>query len=131
MIQKYNKSQDAGKFAEAMQYLEDNKGAFKLNLDYSRLRIQALLFHVNKIGRDSSEAMGIIKQIILELVDIVKVNFEQVKEEFYSILDFNELMISLVAWWVQTNQTVSDDLRNNADKFLSHLDDVSKKMNEE
>ena len=67
----------------------------------------------------------------MELIDIVKLNFENVKEEFYSILDFNELLISLVAWWVQNNETVDEDLRSNADKFLYFLNDVQGKMTTE
>ena len=39
MLQKYNKTKDNSKFEDAMKYLQDNKGAFKLSLDYSRLHI--------------------------------------------------------------------------------------------
>lgn len=114
-----------------MQYLQENKGAFKLILDYSRLRIQALLYFVHLIGRESEEAKVTLKQIIMELIEIVKVNFENVKEEFYSILDMNELLISLVAWWVQENKTVTDDLTQNADKFLYFLNETEGKMTAE
>lgn len=106
-----------------MQYLQDNKGAFRLILDYSRLRIQALLYFVHIIGRETEEAKATLKQIIMELITIVKVNFENVKEEFYSILDMHELLLSLVAWWVQANQTVSADYMNDPDKFEKLLND--------
>ena len=82
-----------------------------MELDYSRLRIQALLFYVHILGRDSEEAKVTLKQIIMELIEIVKINFENVKVEFYSILDMHELLISLVAWWVEKHQTVSDVIR--------------------
>lgn len=61
MLHKFNLTQDADKFKAALQYLEDNKGAFKLVLDYSRLRIQAFLFFVHKIGRETQEAKTTIK----------------------------------------------------------------------
>lgn len=61
MLHKFNLSSDSTKFHAALKYLEDNKGAFKLILDYSRLRIQALLFFVHKIGRDSDEAKSTLK----------------------------------------------------------------------
>lgn len=69
-------------------------------------------------GHETEEAKPTLKQIIMELIEIVKVNFENVSEEFYSILDMHELLISLVAWWVQANQTVSAAFTNDADKFV-------------
>lgn len=45
--------------------------------------------------------------MINELIQIVKVNFENVKEEFYSILDMHELLISLIVDWMNINNTVN------------------------
>ena len=51
-----------------MQYLEENKGAFKLILDYCRLRIQAQLYFVQISGRETNEAKNTLKKVILELI---------------------------------------------------------------
>ena len=96
-----------------MQYLEENKGAFKLILDYARLRIQAQLYFVHVIGRETDEAKNTLKSVILELLKIVKSNFDGVKKEFYSILDMHELLISLVTEWMTQNNTIPADLKSN------------------
>jgi len=101
LLQKFNKSKDPAKFEAALAYLTENKGAFKLILDYSRLRVQALMYFIHIIGPEEEAAKNTVKTIIKELIGVVKQNFENVKVEFYSILDMNELLISLVAQQVQ------------------------------
>ena len=124
MLHKFYLTKDATKFHAAIQYLQENKGAFKLVLDYSRLKIQALLYFVQIIGRDTEEAKSTLKQIIVELIQIVKVNFENVQQEFYSILDMHELLISLVVWWVDTFKTVNQNLKSNGDKMIQLLNEA-------
>lgn len=45
------------------------------------------------------------------------------KEEFYSILDMHELLISLVTDWINNNNTVTEELKADGDKMIQLLNE--------
>lgn len=93
LLRKFSVSQDPAKFEKALEYLNENKASFGLELDFMKLRIQSRL-HFKHIMGDKLEWDAWFKSCMDDICKVARDNFNNIKE-FQSIQNMHELMISL------------------------------------
>lgn len=76
------KPDDDSRFDKALQYLDDNKASFGIELDYMKLRIQA---HLNFRKQKEKSKLDFdwanwFKNISEDLCKVIKSNYDNVKE---------------------------------------------------
>lgn len=98
MLAKFSSSKDDSKFEKALEYLESNKASFGIEQDFYKVKLQARL-HYKYITQSTNQ-----DEIINAILSIVKSNMENVKNEFQSIQNVHELLISLAIRQTKPNE---------------------------
>ena len=94
-LAKFEHTGDIAKFEKAMTYLTENKASFGIELDFMMIKVQAqLAFKNKKQGQEGWNWSEWFKSIMLDILEVVKKNFENVAE-FQSIQNLHELLIAL------------------------------------
>ena len=106
-----------------MEYLEANKKSFGILIDYQKVRIAALLNQKQVCGNNVENIW--YTQILKELFQILKFNYQNVTTEFQSIFELHELCITLCVDYLIKNGVKFDD---SASKILYDLNETATKL---
>lgn len=116
------KPEEDVKFAKAMQFLDEHKRHFGIELEFMKLRLQAqIVFRLRK------EKAGVTFEwkpwfdgIVADLMQVIRGNFENVKE-FQSIQNLHELLVSICVENIQRTGAQLDQTSEQLIESITHL----------
>jgi hypothetical protein len=107
LLAKFTKSkgESPDKFSKALEYLEENKSSFGMELDFSRLLVNGHLHFRHVMESNGKEVdSGWFKKVLRELFTVISKNYSDVKTQYLSIFDLHELTIALAIEYLQTSK---------------------------
>mmetsp|Transcript_8641 Transcript_8641/g.14628 ORF Transcript_8641/g.14628 Transcript_8641/m.14628 type:complete len:524 (+) Transcript_8641:690-2261(+) len=104
-LEKFLQTKDAAKFTQAMDYLEASKKSFGIELDYQKQVVNSLLIFRHTLEKEGKQVeKSWYMDTFSLLFKIIRQNYYNVSEEYQSIFNLHELLISLAVDYAKVSK---------------------------